>query len=118
MGGLHRQKPHRSCKNGSKRGLVVEEDGGPLGVIIAPANTHDSLLIEGILEAIVVERPALTPEEPQRLCLDKGFDTPAAQETVAKEDYESHTRRIGEETKPSEASKGHKPRRRPLLLAC
>lgn len=78
---------------------------------MAPANAHDSTLIEGILEAVVVERPTPTPEDPQRLCLDKAFDTPAAQETVAKEQYESHTRRIGEETKPCDPATGHKPRR-------
>lgn len=103
--------PTDRAKNGTKRGFVVEESGGPLGALVAPANTHDSLLIQGILEAVVVERPTPTPDEPQGLCLDKGFDTPAAQAAVEAAGYESHTRRIGEETKPCDPATGHKPRR-------
>lgn len=64
-----------------------------------------------MIEAIVVERPEPTPQKPQRLCLDKGFDTPAAQASVEAAGYESHTRRIGEEAKPCDATAGHKPRR-------
>jgi putative transposase len=60
---------------------------------------------------VVIERPKPTPDDPQRLCLDKGFATPAAQAAVLNEGYESHTRRIGEETKPCDPATGHKPRR-------
>jgi putative transposase len=87
--------------------VLTEEGGGPLGLIVAPANAHDSTLIEGIIESIVVERP----ETEQHLCLDKGFDTEAAEEAVVTAGYEPHIRRIGEEAQPCDASKGHKPRR-------
>src|SRR5258708_7640023 len=41
------KNPTDRAKNGTKRGFLVEGDGGPLSVIVAPANTHDSLLIQG-----------------------------------------------------------------------
>lgn len=90
--------------------MLTDGDGGPLGVMIAPANDHDSTLIEGIIESVVVDRP--DPEEvEQHLCLDKGFDTPAAEAVVIEAGYEPHIRRIGEDAKPCERAKGHKPRR-------
>lgn len=75
---------------------------------MAPANQHDSTLIGGIIEAVVVDRPAGVEEH---LCLDKGFDTPAAEQTVVEAGYHPHIRQIGEEAKPCDRAKGHKPRR-------
>jgi len=80
-----------------KRSLLVEADGGPLAVVIAEANRHDTKLLAATLEAIVVERPAPTPEAPQHLCLDKGYDNPTGHTTVAHFGYIPHIRRIGEE---------------------
>jgi putative transposase len=74
---------------------------------VAPANVHDSTLIEGIIEAVVVGRP---PAE-EHLCLDKGFDTEAAEGAVVGAGYDPHIRRIGEEHKSCDRAKGHRPRR-------
>lgn len=87
--------------------MLTEGEGGPLSVLIAPANAHDSTLIEGIIEAVVVDRPPVA----EHLCLDKGFDTPAAEAAVVAAGYDPHIRRIGEEAKPCDRAKGHKPRR-------
>jgi putative transposase len=90
--------------------LLVDGGGGPLGAIVAPANAHDSTLIGGVIEAVVVDRP--DPKTvPQNLCLDKGFDTPNARAAVAQAKYVPHIRSIGEEAKPCDRAKGHKPRR-------
>ena len=78
--------------------------------MVAPANTHDSKLIEGIIESVVVERPDPKTVE-QHLCLDKGFDTPASEAAVKSAGYTPHIRRIGEETKPLDPKTGHKPRK-------
>ncbi len=81
------------------------------GAIIAPANAHDSTLIGGRDRGgRLVDRP--NPKVvPQNLCLDKGFDTPNARAEVAKAKYVPHIRSIGEENKPCDRAKGHKPRR-------
>ena len=44
-------------KAGSKRSVLVEADGGPLSVVVAGANVHDTKLLEQTLENIVVTRP-------------------------------------------------------------
>ncbi len=59
-----------------KPSLVVEADGGPLGVVIAGANVHDPKLLKRTLQAIVVPRPKPTSRKKQHLCLDKGYDNP------------------------------------------
>ena len=66
-----------------KRRLVVDATGGPLGATIAGANVHDPKWLAATLEAMVVERPQPTAEEPPPLCLDKGDDHPTGHETVA-----------------------------------
>ena len=80
-----------------KRSVRVEADGGPLALVIAGANVHDTKLLAATLEAIVVERPAPTPQRPQHLCLDKAYDNPTGEEAVAAHGYVPHIRRIGEE---------------------
>jgi putative transposase len=80
-----------------KRSLVVDANGGPLGIAIAGANVHDTKLLAKTLEAIVVERPEPTAETPQRLCLDKGYDNPTGHQAAMAHHYTPHIRRIGEE---------------------
>jgi putative transposase len=84
-------------KAGVKRSLLVEADGGPLAVVVAPANRHATKLLATTLDAVVVERPVPTPEAPQHLCLDKGDANPTGHPTVQHFGYIPHIRRIGEE---------------------
>jgi putative transposase len=80
-----------------KRSLVVDAEGGPLGIAIAGANVHDTKLLAKTLEAIVVERPEPTAAAPQHLCLDKGYDNPTGHQAAVEHHYTPHIRRIGEE---------------------
>ena len=91
--------------------MIVEADGGPLGVVVAGANVHDTKLLKQTIEAIVVERPEPTKDSPQNLCLDKGYDNPTGHATVAQEKYEPHIRRIGEEKLDEKKRKRHPARR-------
>ena len=72
-GDLIGPNPTDRGKAGSKRNLLVEGQGGPLSIVVAGANAHDATLLDETLEAIVVERPQLTEDDPQHLCLDKGY---------------------------------------------
>jgi putative transposase len=92
-----------------KRSLIVEADGGPLGVVVAAANVHDSKLLEATIEAIVVPRPD-PEEEEQHLCLDNGYAGRAVQEVGARQDYELHVRPVREEKSKAQAPR-HPPRR-------
>ena len=90
--------------------MLTDGDGGPLGVVIAGANVVEQKLLKATIEAIVVERP--DPEEvEQHLSLDKGYDNPRGRAAAAEAGYVPHIRRIGEEKKSCDRSKGHKPRR-------
>ena len=84
-------------KKGTKRSLIVDEGGGPLGAVIAGANVHDTKLLAATIEAIVVDRPEPTAESPQHLCLDKGYDNPTGHEAASATGHTPHIRRIGEE---------------------
>ncbi len=79
-----------------KRSVLVEADGGPLAVVIAGANVPDAQLLNATVEAIVVARPEPTFEEPQHLCLDKGYDNDLGWGVIVDHDYIPHIRRIGE----------------------
>ena len=105
------RNPTDRGKPGTKRSILVEADGGPLSIVVAGANVHDTKLLESTLEAIVVERPIPTEEEPQRLCLDKGYDNPTGREAARKHGYEAHIRRIGEEKLDDCGEKRHPARR-------
>jgi len=76
--------------------VIVEADGGPLGVVVAGANVHDTKLLRATIDAMIVERPNPRMHE-QHLCLDKGYDNPTGHTTTHQRDYISHIRRIGEE---------------------
>lgn len=90
--------------------MIVDADGGPLGVAIAGANVHDTKLLEATIDAMIVERP--NPDtHTQHLALDKGYDNPTGHTTVEKTRYTGHIRRIGEERLDDRGRKRHPPRR-------
>jgi putative transposase len=84
--------PTDRAKQGTKKSLLVEADGGPLAAIVAPANQNDHLLLGQTIEAIVVERPEPTPDEPQRLRLDGGYNNEPSREVVKEHGYQGHRR--------------------------
>jgi putative transposase len=78
--------------------------------VIAGANVVEQKLLKETIEAIVVERPG-PDEAEQDLCLDKGYDNPNGREAAAEAGYVPHIRRIGEERRACDRSRGHRPRR-------
>jgi putative transposase len=91
--------------------VLTEADGGPLAVTLAPANRHDSLVLQDILEAVVVEPPNPVTGPTQHLCLDKAFDGQPSEATAKVFGYEPHIRRIGEEKLDGAGKKKHPARR-------
>lgn len=100
--------PTDRAKNGTKTSLLAEGRGGPLSVVVAPANVHDTKLLDETLEAAVVDRPKPTSKKPQNLCLDKAYDNLIGEITVLKHRYVGHIRRIGEENSPGGAKRRKK----------
>jgi putative transposase len=105
------KNPTDRGKNGTKKSLVVDGEGGPPGVVIAAANVNDHLLLRETIEAIVVERPEPTDRRPQHLCLDAAYDNATGREVATAEKYTPHIRPAREEQKPCDRAEGHKPRR-------
>jgi len=103
--------PTDRAKNGTKRSWLVEADGGPLGAVVAPANQNDQLLLSETIEALVVERPRPTPDEPQHLCLDGGYHNEPAREVVKEHGYQGHIRPGGVEPEIPKGEPKHPPRR-------
>jgi putative transposase len=104
------KNPTDRGKKGTKKSLLSDGDGGPLGVVIAGANVVEQKLLRETIEAIVVERPDPAGVE-QNLGLDKGYDNPNGRAAATDAGYVPHIRRIGQEKKSCDRSKGHKPRR-------
>jgi len=111
LGGEVGPNPTDRAKNGVKRSLIVEGDGGPLGCVVAGANVHDAKLLRQTIEAMVVARPEVTAERPQHLCLDKGDNNPTGQAATEVAGYVPHIRRIGEEKMDARRRKWHPARR-------
>src|SRR5438094_306442 len=84
----------------TKASVLVDGDGGPLGVVIAAANVNDQKLLRETIEAIVVDRPEPTADDPQNLCLDAAYDNPTGREATAQAKYTPHLRRVRQEKKP------------------
>ena len=102
------RNPTDRGKAGSKRSILVDGGGGPLSVVVAGANVHDTKLLDMTLNSIVVERPEAGI---QHLCLDKGYDNPTGHEAVAAHGYQGHIRRIGEEKLDSQGERSYPARR-------
>ena len=83
----------------------------PLAVVVAGANRHDMKLVRATLEQIVVARPASTAEQPQGLCLDKGYDYDEVRATVAEFGFTAHIRSRGEEAQELQREAGARARR-------
>jgi len=75
------------------------------------ANRHDSKLLAATLDSVPIERPAPTPDQPQRLCLDRGYDYQSVRELVDGLGYTAHIRSRGEEIKLKLHSPGWRARR-------
>jgi putative transposase len=61
-------------KKGSKRSVLTDGRGVPIGLVVGGANTNDHQLLRQTLESIPVPRPRPTRQRPQGLCLDAGYD--------------------------------------------
>ena len=105
------KNPTDRGKQGVKKSLLVEADGGPLAVVISAANVNDAQLLAETINAVVTVRPKPTQEAPQHLCLDKGYDNQTGEQAALEAGYTPHIRRIGEEKLDQNKDKRHPARR-------
>lgn len=102
--------PTDRAKMGTKKSILVEASGGPLGLAIAGANIQDRTLLAETIEQVVIARPKVG-EGSQHLLLDKGYDNATGERACDLAGYVPHIRRIGEEKLDSWGRKVHPARR-------
>jgi putative transposase len=83
----------------------------PIGLAVAGANRNDMKLVRATIESIVVERPAPTVEQPQGMCLDKGYDYDEVRALLAEFGFTAHIRARGEEAQAIKHEAGFRARR-------
>ena len=105
------RNPTDRGKQGVKRSLLSEGAGIPVSVVIDGANRHDMKLVQRTLEGIMTKRPTPTQENPQGLCLDKGYDYDEVREIVKEFGFTAHVRARGEEAQAIKKEAGFKARR-------
>ena len=111
MGGKTGPNPTDGGKSGVKRSVLTEAQGVPVGLAVDGANRNDMKLFRATVEAIPVARPAPTPEQPQGLCLDKGYDFDEVRQSLQEFGFTAHIRSRGEEARAIKREAGFKARR-------
>jgi putative transposase len=105
------KNPTDRAKKGVKRSLLVEGAGVPVGIAVEGANRNDMKMVQATLESIPVERPDPTPEQPQGLCMDKGYDYDEVRQIVEEFGFTAHIKARGEEAQAIKRKAGFKARR-------
>jgi transposase len=83
----------------------------PVGLAVDGANRNDMKLVEATLESVPVGRPAPTADEPQGMCMDKGYDYDEVREVLAEFGFTAHIRSRGEEAQAAKRKARRKARR-------
>ena len=96
---------------GAKRSVLCEGAGVPIGLAHDGANRHDLKLLDATLDSIPIARPEPTREQPQGLCLDRGYDYDSARQAARTRGLVPHVRTRGEEIAAKIRIPGWRPRR-------
>ena len=97
--------PTDRSKSGTKRSILVDGKGVPIGVSVDGANRHDMKMSKATLQSIVIYRPEPTIRSKQHMCLDKGYDYPEVYELLEEYGYTIHIRLRGQKRKSSSSKK-------------
>ena len=84
-------------KSGTKRHLLTEAAGMPIGLVVTGANRHDKTQVEAVFESMPLVPPVASAEQPQHFCADKGYDFRDVRSTVGFMQMIDHIKSRGEE---------------------
>jgi transposase len=110
-GARNRPTPTERGKAGVKRSVWTEANGIPIGLAVAGANRNAMKLVRATIESLPVVRPTPTPEHPQGMGMDKGYDDEEVRETVREFGFPAPIRSRGEEAQALKRETGFKARR-------
>jgi transposase len=105
------KNPTDRGKSGTKRSLLTDGGGVPIGLAVDGANRNDFKLARETIESIAVERPDATADAPQGLSLDKGYDYDEVRALLEEFGFTAHIRARGEEARALKHEVGFKARR-------
>ena len=98
-------------KSGVKRSLLTEGHGVAVGLAVQGANRHDMKMVRQTIASVVVERPTPTPEHPQGVSMDKGYDYQEVRDILTEFGFTAHIRSRGEEAQALKRKAGARARR-------
>jgi transposase len=96
---------------GTKRRVLTDGGGVPVGLAVEGANRHDFKMARETIESIPIARPEPTADHPQGMCLDKGDDDDEVRDLLTEFGFTAHIRARGEEAKALQQEAGFKARR-------
>jgi putative transposase len=105
------KNPTDRGKIGTKRSLLTDGGGVPVGLAVEGANRNDFKLVRETIESLPGERPEPTADKPQGMCLDKGYDDDEVRDLLTEFGFTAHIRARGEEAKALKQDAGFKARR-------
>jgi transposase len=105
------KNPTDRGKSGTKRRVLTDGQGVPIGLAVDGANRHACKMARATIESMAVERPDPTADTPQGLCLDKGYDYDEVRDLLEEFGFPAHIRARGAEAKARKQEAGVKARR-------
>ena len=110
MGENTGKNPTDRGKLGTKRSVLTDARGVPLGVEVSGANTHDIKLLKATFDSMPVRRPQPTTRR-QNVCLDKGYHSKDVRKFLRRRHYQPHVKARGVEAQQIKNNPRFKARR-------
>lgn len=111
MGKNTGKNPTDRGKLGTKRSVLTDQRGVPLGVAVSGANTHDVKLLKATFDSVPIKRPQPTGRRHQHVCLDKGYDSQDVRQFLTRRHYRPHVKSRGQEASQRKKNPRFKARR-------
>jgi putative transposase len=104
--------PTDRAKCGTKRHLLIDGNGAPLGLHLSGAQRHDMKGLAALLTSgLLVARPKPSRRKRQHLCLDKAYDYAEIDQLLASLGYVAHIKRRGQDDREGIGEPTYPPRR-------
>lgn len=112
LGGEHTgPNPTDRGKSGTKRHLLTDAGGLPVGLTVSGANVHDIKELEPVFASMPFLPPDYEPDAPYGFCADKGYESEAVRAFIWRQGYADHIRSRCEEKDHKQTVPGYRARR-------
>jgi putative transposase len=105
------KNPTDRGKIGTKRSVLTDGGGVPIGLAVEGANRNDFKMARETITSMPIERPEPTEDRPQGMCLDTGYDYDEVRDLLSEFGFTAHIRARGEEAQAIKQEAGYKARR-------